>query len=309
MFAPKALPFLFGWITDRLLGDPEGWPHPVLFFGKLIQYGEKKLNYGTDRIVKGGLLTLLLVGGTFYFCRELLILCNDINYHLVPLVTAIGVFFGLAGKTLITEVQKVFEAVDRSVEEGRLQVARIVGRDTSKLSPQQIRMAALETLAENLSDGVIAPMFWFLLLGLPGMMAYKMVNTLDSMIGYKNERYFEFGKIAAKLDDIANYIPARLTALLMLIVSGNWGKRKTVMENGKKHTSPNAGYPEAALAAILKGRLGGPNFYFGKLVDKPYIGDTFKEFTTQDMLLAVKVNNYTELLMGILVCGLLYIWN
>lgn len=309
MFSSKLLPFLFGWITDRLLGDPEGWPHPIVFFGELIQYGEKRLNHGTDRLWKGGLLTVVLVGGTFYFVQEILRLFGEVNYHLIPLFTAIGVFYCLAGKTLITEVQKVFEAVDKSVEEGRTQLARIVGRDTSQLSSQQIRTAALETLAENLSDGVIAPMFWFLLLGLPGMMAYKMVNTLDSMIGYKNERYLEFGKVAAKLDDLANYIPARLTAILMLLVSHNWNKLKFVIEHGKKHASPNAGYPEAALAAILNGRFGGPNFYFGKLVEKPYIGDTPKDFTTQDLLLAIQINNYTELVMGIIVCVLLYIWN
>lgn len=307
MFTSRALPFLFGWITDRAVGDPENLPHPVVLFGKLIRYGEKQLNYGTDRTLKGGAMTFVLVGGTFYAVQELLRIGGEINIHLVPLLTAIGVFYCLAGKTLITEVQKVFEAVDRSTDEGRRQVARIVGRDTSKLSPQQIRTAALETLAENLSDGVIAPMFWYLLLGLPRMMAYKMVNTLDSMIGYKDEKYFEFGRIAAKLDDLANYIPARLTAILMLIVSNRWDKLSFVWENGKKHASPNSGYPEAALAAILNCRFGGPNFYFGKLVEKPYIGNQPKEFTMQDMLLAIKVNNYTELLMGIIVCGLLYI--
>lgn len=305
----RTLPFLFGWITDRLLGDPEGWPHPVVGFGKAIAYGEKKLNYGTDRVFKGGLLTVTLVGGVFYFTQEGLRLLASLDSYVVPLLTALGVFYCLAGKTLITEVQRVFEATDRNTDEGRMQLARIVGRDTSSLSPQQIRTAALETLAENLSDGVIAPMFWFLLLGLPGMLAYKMVNTLDSMIGYKNERYFEFGRIAAKLDDIANYIPARLTAVLMLLVSGNRKKLKWVFANGKNHSSPNSGYPEAALAAILNGRFGGPNFYFGKQVEKPYIGTEPKEFTTQDMLQAVKINNYTELAMGILVCTLLYIIN
>lgn len=305
----RTLPFLFGWITDRILGDPEGWPHPVVGFGKAIAYGEKKLNYGTDRVFKGGLLTVTLVGGVFYLTQEGLRLLASLDSYVVPLLTALGVFYCLAGKTLITEVQRVFEATDRNTDEGRMQLARIVGRDTSSLSPQQIRTAALETLAENLSDGVIAPMFWFLLLGLPGMLAYKMVNTLDSMIGYKNERYFEFGRIAAKLDDIANYIPARLTAVLMLLVSGNRKKLKWVFANGKNHSSPNSGYPEAALAAILNGRFGGPNFYFGKQVEKPYIGTEPKEFTTQDMLQAVKINNYTELAMGILVCTLLYIIN
>lgn len=305
----RTLPFLFGWITDRILGDPEGWPHPIVGFGKAIAYGEKKLNYGTDRVFKGGLLTVTLVGGVFYLTQEGLRLLASFDSYAVPLLTALGVFYCLAGKTLITEVQRVFEATDRNTDEGRLQLARIVGRDTSGLSPQQIRTAALETLAENLSDGVIAPMFWFLLLGLPGMLAYKMVNTLDSMIGYKNERYFEFGRIAAKLDDIANYIPARLTAVLMLLVSGNRKKLKWVFANGKNHSSPNSGYPEAALAAILNGRFGGPNFYFGKRVEKPYIGTEPKEFTTKDMLRAVKINNYTELAMGILVCTLLYIIN
>lgn len=156
-----------------------------------------------------------------------------INTYLYAILVGVGVFYCLAGKTLITEVKAVFEAVDRSVEEGRTQVGRIVGRDTSDLSPQEIRAAALETLAENLSDGVIAPMFWFGFLGLPGMMAYKMINTLDSMIGYKNEQYKEFGVAAARLDDVANYIPARLTACLMLLVSGNWHKRDFLTRFGR----------------------------------------------------------------------------
>ena len=132
------------------------------------------------------------------------------------------IFYCLAGTTLVREVCEVFKAVDRSLEEGRKQVARIVGRDTSGLSAQEVRTAALETLAENLSDGVIAPLFWYALLGVPGMFAYKMVNTLDSMIGYKNERYRRFGCFAAHLDDAANYIPARLTAFLMVVASGRF---------------------------------------------------------------------------------------
>ena len=150
----------------------------------------------------------------------------------------------------------VFEAVDRSLDEGRRQVGRIVGRDTSALSAQEVRTAALETLAENLSDGVIAPLFWYAVLGVPGMMAYKMVNTLDSMIGYRNERYRQFGCIAARIDDVANYIPARLTALLMIIVSGRLSLFRFVGKYGSRHASPNSGYPEAALAGILNCRFG-----------------------------------------------------
>lgn len=305
----KVIPFLGGWLADRLLGDPEGWPHPVVWFGKLIAYGEKKLNRGTKRFHKGGLLTLVLVAGIYLLTGFLLHLAGRIDLQLQAILVGIGVFYCLAGKTLITEVKAVFEAVDRSVEEGRIQVGHIVGRDTSPLSPQEIRAAALETLAENLSDGVIAPMFWFALLGLPGMMAYKMINTLDSMIGYKNERYIDFGKSAALLDDVANFIPARLTACLMLLVSGNWDKRDFLQRFGRAHLSPNSGYPEAALAAILDCRFGGTHDYFGQPVEKPYIGVNERTFTTNDMLVATQVNNNAESAMGLLVCLLSFIIN
>ena len=276
----KIVPFLGGWLSDRLLGDPEGWPHPIVWFGKAISAGEKVLILSWAWII---------------------------HPQFSGLLTAVGVFYCLSGKTLIKEVKAVFEAVDRSTEEGRRQVARIVGRDTSNLSPQEIRAAALETLSENLSDGVIAPMFWFALLGLPGMMAYKMVNTLDSMIGYKNERYLEFGRIAALIDDIANYIPARLTAYLMLLVSNNWGKRDFVRRFGPEHASPNSGYPEAALAAVLDCQFGGTHDYFGKPVEKPYIGTNARPFTTEDMRIAIQVNSNTELVMGVIVTLILLI--
>lgn len=302
IFLIKVIPFLGGWLADRLLGDPAGWPHPIVWFGKLISFGEKKLNRGDNRFYKGGLLTLVLVAGVYLLVYLLLYWAGLINTLFYGLLVGVGVFYCLAGKTLITEVKAVFEAVDRSVEEGRVQVGRIVGRDTSRLSPQEIRAAALETLAENLSDGVIAPMFWFAFLGLPGMMAYKMINTLDSMIGYKNDRYKDFGQVAARLDDVANYIPARLTACLMLLVSGNWNKRSFLQRFGRAHLSPNSGYPEAALAAILDCRFGGTHDYFGQAVEKPYIGLNDRSFTTEDMLIATKINSNTELAMGLLVC-------
>lgn len=195
----------------------------------------------------------------------------------------------------------VFEAVDRSLDEGRKQVARIVGRDTSGLSAQEVRTAALETLAENLSDGVIAPLFWYAVLGVPGMMAYKMVNTLDSMIGYRNERYRQFGCIAARIDDVANYIPARLTALLMILVSGRFSLLRFVGKYGSRHASPNSGYPEAALAGILNCRFGGPHYYFGEEVWKPFIGNNERALTTEDMKKAVCVNRQAEVLMVVLV--------
>jgi adenosylcobinamide-phosphate synthase len=209
-------------------------------------------------------------------------------------VKAIFVFYCLAGTTLIREVREVFRAVERSLEEGRRQVARIVGRDTSQLSAQEVRTAALETLAENLSDGVVAPLFWYALLGVPGMMTYKMVNTLDSMIGYKTERYRHFGCWAARIDDIANYVPSRLTALMMLLVSGKIRILPFVTWFGRQNASPNSGYPEAALAGILDCRFGGPHTYFGEYFEKPYIGTKERELTTADMELSVKINRRVE---------------
>ncbi len=195
----------------------------------------------------------------------------------------------------------VFSAVDRSLEEGRRQVGRIVGRDTANLSAQEIRTAGLETLAENLSDGVVAPLFWFALLGVPGMMAYKMVNTLDSMIGYKSERYRLFGMVAARIDDFANYIPARLTASLMVIASGRISLFGFVKRYGPQHASQNSGYPEAALAGILDCRFGGTHDYFGESVYKPYIGETERDFSYEDMNKAGAINRRVEVLSILLI--------
>jgi cobalamin biosynthesis protein CobD len=291
------LPLIIGWLLDRLLGDPPFLPHPVVGFGKTISWGEKLLNRGGYKVLKGAIFSILLIACSFLFIHFIIKGLDSLHPYLSPLFSAIIIFFCLAGKTLEKEVRKVFIATDSSMEEGRMQVARIVGRDTSTLSPQQIRTAALETLSENLSDGVIAPLFWFMLLGVPGMFAYKMVNTLDSMIGYKNERYKQFGCWAAHIDDIANYIPARLTATFMILVNGKLSLFAFVNKYGRLHASPNSGYPEAALAGILDCRFGGPNVYFGKVVDKPYIGSNSRELTFRDMRIAIGINKKTEICM------------
>ena len=243
-------------------------------------------------------MALALVGGTYGVAAAVL--------GWVPTLVkwplcAVLIFYCLAGTTLIREVKEVFRAVDRSLEEGRRQVARIVGRDTTQLTAQEVRTAALETLAENLSDGVIAPLFWYALLGVPGMLAYKMVNTLDSMIGYRNRRYLHFGCVAARLDVVANYVPARLTALLMVAVSGKIGLLSFAWKYGRRHASPNSGYPEAALAGILDCRFGGPHDYFGQEVWKPFIGHNDRLLTTRDMQLAVRINRRAEVVMIVLV--------
>ncbi len=309
------LPLLIGWILDLILGDPQWMPHPVVWFGKMISLGEKHFNKGTHRKLKGVLLTLFLVAFVFVATWTLLYCVTLLPFSLFHFLIlsffhSLIIFYCLAGTTLIREVRQTFLAVDRSLEEGRKQVARIVGRDTSDLSAQEIRTAALETLAENLSDGVIAPLFWLTIGGVPGMLAYKMVNTLDSMIGYKTDRYKDFGCFAARLDDVVNYIPARITAFLMifprLVTINPHGSSKFftfhfslftfVQNNGSKHASPNSGYPEAALAGILNCRFGGPHTYFGQLFDKPYIGENDRPLTTDDMRTAIRVNRTAECL-------------
>ena len=286
---------LLGWLLDFIFGDPSRLPHPIVWFGKMISWGEHRLNHGAHRMLKGAVVALALILMVFFVVWGLKRLVPNMVLWLI--LDTIIIFYCLAGTTLIREVREVFLALDRSLDEGRQQVARIVGRDTSQLSAQEVRTAALETLAENLSDGVIAPLFWFALLGTPGMLAYKMVNTLDSMIGYRTERYKDFGCWAAHIDDVANYIPARLTAVLMVIASGKLSLMKFVWKNGRKHASPNSGYPEAALAGILNCRFGGPHYYFGELFDKPYIGENDSELTTADMRTAVRINRTAELLM------------
>ena len=293
------LSLLVGWVLDKLLGDPSWMPHPVVWFGKAIAWGERRLNGGGHRRMKGGLLAVTLIVATFALTHLILYTCARAmaGRWLLAVVSAVMVFYCLAGTTLIREVRMVFEAVDRSIDDGRRQVARIVGRDTSQLDGQEIRKAALETLAENLSDGVIAPLFWFLLLGVPGMMAYKMVNTLDSMIGYRTARYRRFGTVAARIDDAANFIPARLTALLMVVAAGRPQLITFVCRYGPRHASPNSGWPEAALAGILGCRFGGPHVYFGELIDKPFIGTVDRALTTADMRRACRINIVAELLM------------
>lgn len=306
---------LIGWLLDFIFGDPQRLPHPVVWFGKMIASCEQSLNKGSYRKLKGALTAICLILFVFalaWMLRKVLGIFALFIFdgtreqvYQIPvflyLFDAIVIFYCLAGTTLIREVRQVFLALDRSLEEGRRQVARIVGRDTSELSAQEVRTAALETLAENLSDGVIAPLFWFAILGVPGMVAYKMINTLDSMIGYKTERYKDFGCWAAHIDDVANYIPARLTALLMILASGRLSLVAFVWRNGRNHASPNSGYPEAALAGILDCRFGGPHYYFGELFDKPYIGENDRELTTADMKKAVRINRTAEVLMVVLV--------
>lgn len=304
------LPLLLGYAADLLLGDPRSWPHPVKGYGTLIQRGNQWLNKGSARFWKGALLTMILCTAVycfFYFVQQ--------GLEQWPLAwyafSSVFVFFALANKSLLQEGKAVFDTLDKEgVEAGRERLAWIVGRDTAQLSPQQIRIAVLESMSENLSDGVVAPLCFYAILGLPGMMLYKMINTLDSMIGYKNEQYRYFGRFAARLDDVANYIPARITALLMILLYGSSRAWHFMLRYGSAHASPNSGYPEAALAGILDCRFGGPNTYGGELVNKPYIGENERDIEHDEFKKVMYINHAVTFVMVICIVAVKYylIW-
>lgn len=304
------LPLLLGYIADLVLGDPRSWPHPVKVYGWLIRKGTHWLNRGRARCWKGALLTVTLCGAvyiSFYF--TLIVLSGwPVVYYAF---STVFVFFALANKSLLQEGQEVFDMLHhKGLEEGRQRLSWIVGRDTGHLSPDQIRIAVLESMSENLSDGVVAPLCFYAVLGLPGMMLYKMINTLDSMIGYKNAQYLYFGRFAARLDDVANFIPARITALLMILLYGSSRAWHFMIKYGPAHTSPNSGYPEAALAGILDCRFGGPNQYQGVEVHKPYIGENERNIEHDEFRKVMYLNHAVTFVMVISIAAIKYylIW-
>ncbi|MBL4746591.1 MAG: cobalamin biosynthesis protein CobD [Flavobacteriaceae bacterium] len=297
-----------GFVLDLCLGDPKWLPHLIVGYGNLIGKGEQLLNRGNYRFVKGMFLTVLLVGASgglpFIFINYLR---SESWMWDEVIVSTIAVFYCLANKTLVQEGKAVIrELNEHGIEAGRKRLSWIVGRDTSELNAQQIMKATFETMSENLSDGIIAPLCWFACLGVPGIMAYKMINTFDSMIGYKNERYEQFGKFAAILDDVVNFIPARITAVLILLVKGKLNGLSMVFTEGKKHSSPNAGYPEAALAFVLDCQFGGPNFYGGKIYKKPFIGANNRALLS-DEINNVAVINYSVSILFVLIITLAYL--
>ncbi|WP_282080479.1 adenosylcobinamide-phosphate synthase CbiB [Aquimarina algiphila] len=299
------VPLIIGYVLDLILGDPRWLPHPIRLFGNTIAIGEKKMNTGSFIFVKGMLLTLLLVSIVllFFYTAQKLLQLFPIGYYIF---TSIFVFFALANKSLIDEGKAVFKALKQGVNQGRKRLSWIVGRETDQLNEQQIKTAVFETMSENLSDGVIAPLFYYALFGISGAMGYKMINTLDSMIGYKSERYINFGKFAAKLDDVVNYLPARITAILMLVVTAKLHKIPFVLKYGKQHASPNAGYPEAALAAILDCKFGGPNYYHKKLVNKPYIGTNDRMIEDHEIKAVAEINQKVTFVFVAIICSIYF---
>ena len=255
-------------LADAVFGEPKAiWdrlPHPAVLMGRLVALLDHRMNRGEGRKLRGVLATLVLLG-TGIGIGWLIHILPDFG---VLEILTLAIL--LAQKSLVEHVRAVAAALRRSVPEGRQAVAMIVGRDTTEMTGPDIARAAIESAAENLSDGVVAPVFWYLVAGLPGIVAYKLVNTADSMIGHMTPRYRDFGWAAARLDDLLNLIPARLTALLIALTHG-WLDPAPILRDAPKHRSPNAGWPESALAPVLNVALSGPRSYNGIRKEYPWV--------------------------------------
>jgi len=289
-----------------MFGDPRNLPHPIVAFGNIIGWCERHLNKGSHKKRNGCIIAIILPLSTLALGSALAWGSWQLHPIAYYIVASTFVFYGLANHSLIQEGGEVIRTLEnQGLEAGRKRLSWIVGRDTSKLSPKKIYTAVLETMAENLSDGVVAPLFFYALGGFPAMMTYKMVNTLDSMIGYKDARYKDFGCCSARLDDILNYIPARLTALFIALAGYRKGIFPFIRKYARQHASPNSGYPESAMAGILNCRFGGPNIYHGILVDKPYIGTNDRELSIEDYKRTAYIN-LTVCRITVVLIGLIY---
>ncbi len=256
-------------VLDAALGEPRTiwsrWPHPAVLMGRAVGWMDTRLNQGESRRARGVLamaalgLGAILLGNLIHSLPD----CGLIEVLLVAIL--------LAQKSLVQHVRAVDDGLRMSLGEGRRAVARIVGRDTAAMDQPAVARAAIESAAENLSDGVIAPAFWYLLGGLPGLLLYKITNTADSMIGHRTPRHEAFGWAAARLDDLLNLIPARLTAALIALAHGRRDAARPILRDAPLHRSPNAGWPEAAMAVVLNTALSGPRSYNGQMRDFPWV--------------------------------------
>ncbi|NFS28263.1 cobalamin biosynthesis protein [Clostridium botulinum] len=304
-----------GFLLDLIIGDPENPIHPVRIIGNFASKLEKLTRKLFKKCLKiGGLLTwLIVISITFLINFFILKIVSDFNKYLGIFLGGVVIYFCISAKGLVTEGYKVISLVRKDdIKAARKQLSFIVGRDTENLDKQDIIRAVIETIAENMSDGIIAPIFYAGLGGAPLAMAYKAVNTLDSMFGYKNDKYMEFGYFSAKLDDVFNYIPARITGVLIVLsamILGYDYKRsfKIYKRDRYNHSSPNSAHPEAAMAGILGVQLGGENYYFGKLVKKQTIGESIKEIEVLDVDKTSKVLYCSAILSYILSIILIFI--
>lgn len=294
------------WLLDYWFGDPPHWPHPVRWIGNLITVSQRIIRQfcKSDRALKigGGVLWLVVVGATWGVSWGVLYLANLLHPWLGWLVEVWMIYTVLAARCLSDAALDVYRALKHgTLAESREKLSWIVGRDTSQLERPQITRAVVETVAENSVDGVIAPLFFLLLGGAPLAMAYKAVNTLDSMVGYKTEKYRAIGYVSARLDDLANYFPARLSWLLLTIAAFclRANPRQALRIGWRdryQHSSPNCAWSEATVAGALGIRLGGPNTYFGERVEKPWMGDEQRGVAIDDITRTIQLMMLASLL-------------
>jgi adenosylcobinamide-phosphate synthase len=265
-------------LLDAVFGEPrmlwDRLPHPAVLMGRLVAFLDRTLNTGQDRKSKG-VLALSLLCFTAAVIGSLL---SQFGWVIEIIVAAIL----LAQKSLVDHVRAVATGLRTSIEEGQFAVSMIVSRDTKDMNEAQVARSAIESAAENFSDGVIAPAFWFLVGGLPAMLVYKFVNTADSMIGYKTEKYLEFGWASARIDDLLNWIPARLSMLLIVVFAKRSVNFRAIVSEAKRHKSPNAGWPEAAMARAINVALAGPRSYDGQLQQLPWVNERGRQTITAD---------------------------
>ena len=308
------LALLIGFCLDLLLGDPHWAPHPVRAIGALIAGLEKLLRKMLPKSPAGELtggvaLVLLTLAIPTGLTVLLLWACNLVSPWLALAVESLLSYQLLATKSLAAESRKVYDALKTGdLDQARYAVSMIVGRDTALLDEAGVARAAVETVAENASDGVIAPLIFLAIGGAPLGMFYKAANTMDSMVGYKNDQYLYFGRAAAKFDDILNLIPARVAGVLMCLggaAAGYDGKNawRIFIRDRKNHKSPNSAHTEAACAGALQLRLAGPNYYFGQLVEKPYIGDDQRPIEPLDILRSGRILYATAFFALLVFCG------
>lgn len=308
-----------GFILDLIFGDPHWLPHPICLIGNLIGFLEKNLRRllapgKTALLLGGALMVVIVLSLSFAVPYALLTLAEQVSPWLRFALETIMFYQIFATKCLRDESMKVYTALhNNDLEDARVKLSWIVGRDTKELTAEEVTKGAVETVAENTADGIIAPMFYMFIGGAPLAFLYKGINTMDSMVGYKNDKFLYFGRCAAKLDDVANFIPARITGILMILASyflnmnaaGAW---KIFWRDRYNHLSPNSAMTESVTAGALNIQLGGDHYYFGKLVHKDTIGDNIRPVEAEDI---VAVNNllYMTAVISLLLFSLVYLVN
>ncbi|GFI62576.1 cobalamin biosynthesis protein CobD [Clostridiales bacterium] len=306
---------LAGFLLDFIFGDPNFRFHPIRLIGRLITFLEKivrrlfpKNKWG--EILGGALLVIIVCATSFFLVYFILKAVSGVSLYLGFILESLFCWFFIAAKSLRTESMKVYNELKNSLESARRAVSMIVGRDTQSLDEEGVIKAAVETVAENTSDGVIAPLFFMFIGGAPLGCLYKAINTMDSMIGYKNETYIYFGKIAARLDDIVNFIPSRLSAVFMLFASFllklDWKNAIKIFKRDRlKHKSPNSAQTESVCAGALDIRLAGDAWYFGRLYKKDFIGDALNEIVPDHIILANRLMYVSSVLALIIFTGII----